>query len=170
MSIHWRGGTLTARLIFSSWNFLWRKDGFTSTTRSGLTFFLYCRRWRRPFMCISLALGSLKRHSHSLQLKLITYKDKIMILACYKMLQFMIINFFTKINKNIVNNQFDNTTITNSPSHRRSLFLRYNPAQQAVYQVQEYHRLRRLWIPHFHWGPNHQTGWNWFWVPKTRTS
>lgn len=64
-------------LSFSSWSFRWRRDGFTSTTNSGFTFFLYCSRWRRPFMCISLAFGSLNRHSHNLQLKLITLPEKI---------------------------------------------------------------------------------------------
>jgi hypothetical protein len=38
---------------------------------------LYWSRWRRPFMCISLAFGSLNRHSHNLQLKLITLPEKI---------------------------------------------------------------------------------------------
>lgn len=64
-------------LSFSSWSFRWRRDGFTSTTNSGFTFFLYWSRWRRPFMCISLAFGSLNRHSHNLQLKLITLPEKI---------------------------------------------------------------------------------------------
>lgn len=88
-------------LIFSSWIFRARMLGFTSTWRSGFTFFyktlkhvcidmfllpiskhlpsnilwlqtLYCRRCRRPLRCISFALGSLKLHSHSLQWKRIT--------------------------------------------------------------------------------------------------
>lgn len=63
---------LTARRIFSSCIFLCLRDGFTSTTKSGLTFFLYCSLCLLPFMCISFAFGSLKRHSHNLQLKLIT--------------------------------------------------------------------------------------------------
>jgi len=59
-------------LSFSSWSLRCRRDGFTSTTNSGFTFFLYWSLWRRPFICISFAFGSLNRHSHSLQLKLIT--------------------------------------------------------------------------------------------------
>lgn len=60
-------GTVRAALLSSI--FFCRLDGLTSTIKSGLTFFLYCKRWRRPFMCISFALGSLNRHSQSLQLK-----------------------------------------------------------------------------------------------------
>lgn len=56
--------------------FFCRLEGFTSTTKSGLTFFLYCSRWRRPFMCISLAFGSLNRHSHNLQLNETTLPRK----------------------------------------------------------------------------------------------
>lgn len=99
-------------LIFSSWIFLARMLGFTSTWRSGFTFFyngkkknksatlkyhnhldffciksknhckliplnhpltLYCSRCLLPFKCISLAFGSLKLHSHSLQWNRITF-------------------------------------------------------------------------------------------------
>lgn len=38
---------------------------------------MYCRRWRRPFRCISFALGSLKLHSHSLQWKRMTFPSSL---------------------------------------------------------------------------------------------
>lgn len=44
--------------------------GLTSTCKLGSTFFLYCSLCLLPFMCISLAFGSLNLHSQSLQLKL----------------------------------------------------------------------------------------------------
>ena len=52
---------------------------FEILTRSGLTFFLYWSRCLRPFMCISLALGSLNLHSHNLQLKLVTFPSAFLI-------------------------------------------------------------------------------------------
>ena len=60
-------------LARSSAKRLWRNEGLRSTTRSGLTFFLYWRRCLLPFMCISLALGSLNLHSQSLHRKLTTF-------------------------------------------------------------------------------------------------
>jgi hypothetical protein len=66
----------TVRVPLRSSSFFCLLEGLTSTINSGFTFFLYCSRCLRPFMCISLAFGSLKRHSHNLQLKDMTFPNK----------------------------------------------------------------------------------------------